>query len=185
MSLVKEQVNNVFNTLKETFGYKNPLQAPRIEKVILNVGTGKRAKIDKKWNDLVADRLANITGQKAATRGAKQSIAGFKIREGDAIGQQVTLRGPRMYHFLDKLVHIALPRTRDFQGLNRSSVDAMGNMTLGIKEHTIFPEASNEELKDVFGLSITITTTAKNKEEATKLFEHLGFPLKKEKEEKK
>jgi large subunit ribosomal protein L5 len=180
MSLVKQQVNNVFDTLKDAFGYKSKLQAPRLEKVVINVGTGKRAKTDKNWNEFVADRLAKITGQKAATRGAKQSIAGFKVREGDAVGQIVTLRGQRMYSFLDKLVHIALPRTKDFRGLNRSSVDAMGNMTLGIKEHTIFPETSDEELKDIFGLSISVTTTAKNKEEATKLFEHLGFPLKKE-----
>jgi len=182
MSLVKEQVNNVFDSLKEAFGYKNPLQAPRIEKVIINVGTGKRAKTDKHWNDIVADRLAQITGQKAAPRAAKKSIAGFKIRQGDIVGQTVTIRGPRMYHFLDKLVHIALPRTKDFRGLTRSSVDAMGNMTLGIKEHTIFPEASDDELKNVFGLSITITTTAGSKKEATKLFEHIGFPLKKEEE---
>ena len=180
MSLVKEQVNNVFDTLKVAFGYKSKLQAPRVEKVVINVGTGKRAKTDKNWNGFVADRLAQITGQKAATRGAKQSIAGFKVREGDAVGQIVTLRGQRMYSFLDKLVHIALPRTKDFRGLNRSSVDEMGNMTIGIKEHTIFPETSDEELKDIFGLSISVTTTAKNKEEATKLFEHLGFPLKKE-----
>lgn len=182
MSLVKEQVNNVFDTLKDTFGYKSRYQAPHITKVVLNVGTGKRAKLDKNWNELVSDRLAQITGQKSAARSAKQSIAGFKIRQGDSVGQMVTLRGKRMYSFLDKLVHIALPRTKDFRGLNRSSVDAMGNMTLGIKEHTIFPEASDEELKNVFGLSITITTTAKNKKEATKLFEHIGFPLKKEEE---
>jgi len=180
MSLVKEQINNVFQNLKDTFGYTNKLQAPRVEKVIINVGTGKRAKVDRNWNALVADRLANITGQKSATRGAKQSIAGFKIRQGDAVGQTITLRGPRMYHFLDKLVHIALPRTKDFQGLKRSSVDSMGNFTLGIKEHTIFPEASDEDLKDVFGLSITIVTSSSNKAEATKLFEHLGFPLQKE-----
>jgi len=184
MSLVKEQVNNVFDTLKDAFGYKNPLQAPRIQKVVINVGTGKRAKTDKKWNELVAGSLAKITGQKSAARGAKQSIAGFKIREGDTVGQIVTLRGPRMHSFLDKLVHIALPRTRDFRGLNRSSVDSMGNMTLGIKEHTIFPETSDEELKNVFGMSITVTTTAGSKEEATKLFEHVGFPLKKEEESK-
>lgn len=182
MSLVKEQVNNVFDSLKDAFGYKNKLQAPRVEKVVVNVGTGKRAKLDRHWNDFVAERLGKITGQKAATRGAKKSIAGFKIRQGDPIGQTVTLRGPRMYHFLDKLVHIALPRTKDFRGLKRTSIDAMGNMTLGIKEHTIFPETSDEELKDIFGLSITVTTTARNKEEATKLFEHLGFPLKKEEE---
>ncbi len=180
MSLVKTQINNVFQDLKEAFGYKNPLQAPRVQKVVINVGTGKRAKVDRNWNDLVADRLAKITGQKSATRGAKQSIAGFKIRQGDAVGQTVTLRGPRMYHFLDKLVHIALPRTKDFQGLKRSSIDDMGNMTLGIKEHTIFPEATDEDLKDVFGLSITVVTSSNDKKEATKLFEHIGFPLQKE-----
>jgi len=185
MSIIKEQVKKSFENLKGTFGYKNLLQAPKIEKVVINVGTGKRSKIDKDWNKFVSSRLARITGQKPGARGAKQSISGFKIRQGDEIGQIVTLRGPRMYHFLDKLVHISLPRTKDFRGLKRSSVDQMGNLTLGIKEHTIFPETSDEELKNVFGLSISVITSAKNKKEATAFFEYLGFPLQKEEEKTK
>lgn len=180
MSFTKQQSHSAFATLKDSFGYKNSLQAPRLEKVVINVGTGKRAKIDRDWNKFVAEQLAKITGQKASTRGAKQSIAGFKIRQGDAVGQTVTLRGPRMINFIEKLVHIAFPRTKDFRGINRSNVDAMGNITIGIKEHTIFPETSDEDLKNVFGLSITVTTTAKNRKEALAFFEHLGFPLKKE-----
>jgi large subunit ribosomal protein L5 len=119
-----------------------------------------------------------ITGQKASPRPAKQSIASFKLREGEIIGYQVTLRGKRMQHFLDKLIHIALPQTRDFRGLKTSSIDEMGNYTLGIRENTIFPETADEELKDVFGMSITIVTTAKTKTESEALLRHIGFPLK-------
>ena len=125
------------------------------------------------------DRLARITGQKALTRGAKISIASFKSREGDTVGYQVTLRGERMHDFLEKLIHISLPRTKDFRGISPTSADEMGNFTLGIKEHTIFPETADEELKDVFGLAITIVTTAKSKEEVVKLLTHLGFPFRK------
>jgi len=127
----------------------------------------------------VEDRLARITGQKALTRGAKISIASFKSREGDTVGYQVTLRGERMHDFLEKLIHISLPRTKDFRGISPTSADEMGNFTLGIKEHTIFPETADEELKDVFGLAITIVTTAKSKEEVVKLLTHLGFPFRK------
>lgn len=185
MSLIKEQVKKAYENLKGDFGYKNLLQAPKIEKVVINVGTGKRAKLDKDWNKFVSGRLARITGQKPGARGAKQSIAGFKIRQGDEVGQTVTLRGPRMYHFLDKMVHIAFPRTKDFRGLKRSAVDKMGNLTLGIKEHTIFPETSDEELKNVFGLSISVVTSAKDKKEAMAFFEYLGFPFQKEEEKTK
>ncbi len=127
--------------------------------------------------EIIEDRLAKITGQKAAPRAAKISIASFKVREGDTVGLQVTLRGARMYDFLDKLIHIALPRTRDFRGLKATAIDDMGNMTVGIKENTIFPETSDEDLKDVFGLAITIVTTAKSKPEAEAFFRHIGMPL--------
>src|SRR6185295_6325286 len=122
-------------------------------------------------------RLARITGQKAAPRGAKKSVASFKVRKGDVVGYQVTLRGARMYDFLNKLVHIALPRTRDFRGLSPKSIDTLGNITLGIKENTIFPESQDEDLKDVFGFAVTIGTTAKNKKEAEAFLRHLGLPL--------
>ena len=125
----------------------------------------------------VLDRLAKITGQKPSLRSSKKSVASFKVRQGDPIGVSVTLRGARMYDFLDKLVHIALPRTRDFRGLKATAIDDMGNITIGIKENTIFPETSDEDLKDVFGLAITVVTTAKTKAEAEAFFRHLGFPL--------
>jgi len=168
-------------TLKEKTktleGYANPMQRPRILKVVISVGVGSFK--DKSKFKIVEDRLARITGQKVAPRGAKISIASFKSRTGDIIGYQVTMRGKRMFEFLDRLVHIALPRTKDFRGISLTSADEMGNYTLGIKEHTIFPETADEELKDVFGLAITIVTTAKSKEEVLKLLTHLGFPFKK------
>lgn len=171
--------------MKEAFGYTNKMAVPKITKVVVSVGTGKKIKADKKANDFIAGRLAQITGQKAAIRGAKKSIATYKTRIGDPIGLVVTLRGKKMMAFLDKLVNIALPRTKDFRGVNRSVVDEMGNMTIGIKEHSIFPETADEDLKDMFGLAINVTTTATNRNEALTFFEHLGFPLKKVDEAKK
>lgn len=177
MESVQARLKKAYPSLKDTFGYKNPHQAPTIEKVVISVGTGRID--DKAKIALIQDRLAKITGQKAAPRAAKQSIASFKLREGEIIGYQVTLRGARKNHFLDKLIHIALPQTRDFRGLKISSIDEMGNYTLGIKENTIFPETADEEIKDVFGMSITLVTTAKTKEEAEALLRHIGLPLKK------
>lgn len=172
---VKEKINSAFDTLKGDFGYKNVMQSPRIEKVVVGTGTGKID--DKAKIALIQDRLALITGQKPSPRPAKQSIATFKLREGDIIGYQVTLRGAQMESFLDKLINIALPQTRDFRGLKATAIDEMGNITLGIKENTIFPESANEELKDVFGLAVTIVTTAKTKKEAEALLRHIGLPL--------
>jgi len=177
---MKEKFAGVFESLKDTFGYQNTMQTPRIEKVIVSTGTGKID--DKRKIELIQDRLAKITGQKAAPRQARKSIASFKLREGDIIGYQVTLRGTRMQHFLDKLVHVALPQTRDFRGLKATAIDEMGNITLGIKEHTIFPETHDEELSNVFGLAITIVTTAKSKEEAEALLRTIGLPLQKKEE---
>lgn len=170
-------MENLKTKTKKVSGYKNPMQAPKIQKVVVSVGVGSLK--DKNKIKLIEDRLIKITGQKAAPRGAKISIANFKSREGDVVGYQVTLRGARMYDFLEKLIHIALPRTKDFRGISRDSADEMGNYTLGIKESTIFPECADEELKDVFGLAITIVTTAKSKTEAQAFLEHLGFPFKK------
>ena len=158
-------------------GYKNLMQTPRILKVVVSTGVGSFK--DKTKFKVVEDRLARITGQKPAPRGAKVSIASFKSRQGDIVGYQVTLRGSRMFDFLDRLVNLALPRTKDFRGISPDAVDEMGNYTLGIKEHNIFPETSDEELKDVFGLAVTIVTTAKSKEEALAFLTHLGFPFKK------
>jgi large subunit ribosomal protein L5 len=177
MENLKTKINNGFKSLKESQGYKNKMQSPRIQKVIVSVGVGSMK--DKNKIKIVEDRLLKITGQKAAPRGAKVAIANFKSREGDIVGYQVTLRGARMYDFLEKLIHISLPRTKDFRGISRTGVDEMGNYTMGIKEHTIFPEAADEELKDVFGLAITIVTTAKSKAEAQAFLDYLGFPFKK------
>ena len=177
---VKEKEIQAFEKMKSIFHYKNAMAAPRLKKIILNVGTGSGLKKDKNKNDFVSDRLAKITGQKSATRGAKKSISSFKIRQGDPVGVIVTLRGKRMYAFLEKLINVALPRTKDFRGVNRTAVDSIGNLTLGIKEHTIFPETADEDIKDVFGLSITLVSSAKNKKEGTAFFELLGVPFKKE-----
>ena len=175
MSITKQRQQSAYLALKENFGYTSPMQSPRISKVIVSSGVGKKR--DKKQLEVVEDRLARITGQKTAPRGAKVSIASFKVREGDTVGLQTTLRGSRMFDFLDKLIHIALPRTRDFRGIPVRSIDEMGNLTLGIREHTIFPETSDEDLKDVFGFAVTIVTTAKDRKEADAFFRHLGVPL--------
>lgn len=172
---MKAVLKDAFASLKDTFGYTNVMQAPRIEKVIISTGVGKID--DKQKLALIEDRLAQITGQKASPRPAKQSIASFKLRQGEIIGYQVTLRGARMNSFLDKLIHVALPQTRDFRGLKTGAIDDMGNMTIGIPEHTIFPETVNEEIRDVFGFAITIVTTAKSKKEAEALLRHIGLPL--------
>ncbi len=177
METTNTRIKSAYTTLKGEFGYKNVMQSPKIEKVVISVGTGRVQ--DKAKIALIQDRLAQITGQKAAPRPAKQSIASFKLREGDIIGYQVTLRGARMMHFLDKLIHLALPRTRDFHGLKVTAIDEMGNYTLGIKEHTIFPECGDEEIKDVFSLAVTIVTTSNNKKESEALLRHIGLPLKK------
>jgi large subunit ribosomal protein L5 len=178
MEKIKDKQKNAFKALKEKFGYKNALQAPKVTKIVVSVGVGS-IKTDKRKVELIPGKLAKITGQKAIVRPAKKSIATFKVREGQIAGYQVTLRGPRMMEFLDKLVYVALPRTRDFRGLKREAADEMGNYSLGIKENVIFPETSDEDIKDVFGMSITIVTTAKSEEEVIAFLEHLGFPFKK------
>lgn len=174
---MKEKLQSVYATLKDTLGTKNPMQAPRITKVVLGTGIGKVS--DKARLKLIRERLALIAGQQVSDRRAKQSIASFKLREGDIVGYAVTLRGKHMYNFLDKLIHVALPNTRDFQGLKNTSVDAMGNYSLGITEHTIFPECHQDELKDIFSFGITIVTTAKSKEDTLALLRHIGLPLQK------
>jgi large subunit ribosomal protein L5 len=182
---VKEKEIKAYEVMKETFGYKNVMAMPKLKKVIINIGTGTMIKKDKNKNEAISLRIAKITGQKPTLRGAKQSIASFKIRQGDPVGVMVTLRGKRMYAFLEKLINVALPRTKDFRGINRSTVDAIGNMTMGIKEHTIFPETADEDIKDVFGLAITVVSSAKTKKEGMAFFELLGMPFKKEEETKK
>lgn len=182
---IKEKEIQAFEKMKGDFGYKNLMAAPKMMKVVVNVGTGTQVKKDKNKNEAISTRLAKITGQKGSLRGAKQSIASFKIRQGDPVGVVVTMRNKRMYAFLEKLINVALPRTKDFRGITRTAVDNIGNLTIGIKEHTIFPETADEDIKDVFGLAITLVSSAKTKKEGTAFFELLGVPFKKEEESKK
>jgi large subunit ribosomal protein L5 len=184
METLKQKQLNAFDALKGQFGYTNKLAAPRVQKVVVSVGTGSGMKRDRNRNTFVLDRIAKITGQQPSIKSAKQSIASFKIRQGDPVGVVVTLRGERMWSFLEKLVNVALPRTKDFRGITRSSAGDLGNMTIGIREHTIFPETSDEEISNVFGLAITMVTTAKSRPEGLAFFEYLGFPLKKDDEKK-
>jgi large subunit ribosomal protein L5 len=178
MKIVKQKEKDAMKSLAYR-GYMNVHQVPKLQKIVVSSGIGSGMKKDKDRGTLVADRISKITGQKPTLRTAKQSVASFKIRRGDPVGLSVTLRGEKMYHFFDKFIHIALPRTKDFRGIDKRVVDDIGNMTIGVKEHTIFPEAADEDLRDVFGLSVTLVTSAKTKEEATEYFEYLGIPFKK------
>jgi large subunit ribosomal protein L5 len=166
---------SAFEALKGEFEYTSTMQAPRLTKIVVSTGVG--VKHDEKKRSLIKDRLARLTGQAPAPRSAKKSIANFKIRQGDVVGYQVTLRGARMRAFFDKLAHIVFPRVKDFRGIKPSCIDEMGNISIGLKEHTVFPETSDEDAKDIFSLAITIVTTAKNKKEAERFLRHLGLPL--------
>lgn len=177
MESIKQRYIKSIPEIKSSLGIKNIMAVPKITKVVVNVGTGSFK--DKKKNEIVVDRISKITGQKPVTRGAKKSIASFKIREGDIVGYSVTIRGNRMYSFLNKLINVAIPRTRDFRGIDEKAVDQMGNLTIAVKENTVFPESADEDLKDVFGMSVTIVTTAKDKKSATVFFKTIGFPFKK------
>lgn len=179
METTKQKEKKAYATMKKTFGYKSSMAAPKLVKIVVAVGTGSGVKRDKDRNKFVSDRIAKITGQKPSLRGAKKSVASFKIRQGDPIGVVVTLRGARMYGFMDKLINVAIPRTKDFRGIERKIVDNIGNLTMSIKEHTIFPETGDEDIKDIFGMAVTIVTTAKTKPEATEFFSLLGMPFKK------
>lgn len=183
MISVKEKENKAFEAMKGKFGYTNKMEAPRLVKIAISTGIGSVK--DKKKIELIGDRLKKITGQNPVVKAAKKSIAGFKMREGDPVGYQVTLRGSRMYDFLDRLLNIALPRTRDFRGISPKALDDMGNYTLGIREHTIFAETTDEDLKDVFGIGVTLVTTSHNKDETRTFLELLGFPFKKEEKTKR
>ena len=162
--------------LKEALGLSSIMQAPRIEKITLNMGVGE-AKTDAKQLDAAIEELTIIAGQRAQVRRARKSIASFKLREGMAVGARVTLRGDRMWEFLDRLVAIALPRIRDFRGLSVGSFDGRGNYSLGIREQIIFPEINYDDVKDVRGLDVTITTSAENDEQALALLRGLGLPF--------
>jgi large subunit ribosomal protein L5 len=162
--------------LVEQFGYENPLQVPRIDKVVINMGIGEGVADRKKVESAAAD-LTLIAGQKAVITKARKSIATFKVREGQAIGCKVTLRKARMYDFVDRLVNIALPRVRDFRGLNVKSFDGRGNYTIGIKEHIIFPEIDYDKTADIWGMDVVVCTTAETDDEARALLAAFNFPF--------
>jgi len=164
--------------LKEEFGIKNDLAAPRLDKVVINVGFGKHNK-DKALIKSVVDNLATITGQKIVLNKARKAISAFKIREGMIIGAKVTLRGKRMYDFVEKLINIYFPRIRDFRGIDLKGVDKEGNITIGFKELSAFPEIREKDLDNPHGLEISIATTARNKERGQSFFKLMNFPFKK------
>jgi large subunit ribosomal protein L5 len=166
----------VRKTLTEQFKYRNPMQVPRIDKVVLNMGVGEGVADRKKVDSAAAD-LSLIAGQKAIITNARKSIATYKLREGQAIGCKVTLRRRRMYEFVDRLINIALPRVRDFRGLNPKSFDGRGNYTIGIKEHIIFPEIDYDKAESILGLDIVVCTTARNDDEARALLAAFNFPF--------
>src|SRR3989338_6317381 len=165
----------VIPAMQKAFGIKNVMAIPKIEKVVLNTGIGRLGK-DEKTAERIAKELTLIVGQKPVYRKAKKSISGFKLREGVNIGISVTLRGRRMYDFMDRLVSIALPRSKDFRGIDAKNFDGMGNLNIGIKESSIFPEVNYENVKDIFGLQVTVATNARNKEKGTQLLKLMGFP---------
>jgi len=179
MERLQEQYNTkIAKSLKEKFGYKNVMQVPKVLKIVVNVGVGK-VKEDKKKIEQIVEDLKKITGQAPVKTKARISIAGFKVRENQIVGVVVTLRGYRMYSFLDKLVNVSLPRVRDFQGINPNGFDGRGNYHLGLKEQLVFPEISSESLENIFGMEISVVTNAKKDEPARELLTQFGFPFKK------
>jgi large subunit ribosomal protein L5 len=179
MERLQEQYNKkIVKSLKDKFGFKNVMQVPKIGKIVVNVGVGKIKEDKKKIDQLVQD-LQKITGQAAVKTMARKSISGFKVRENQVVGIVCTLRGERMYSFLDKLINVALPRVRDFRGAGREAFDGRGNYHLGLKEHLVFPEISTESLENIFGLEVSIVTNAGKDEYARELLTSFGFPFKK------
>lgn len=177
MSLKEKYLKETREKLKKEFDYQNNLAVPKIEKVVVNTGFNPANKDEKAIQDIARD-LALITGQKPADRPAKKAIAAFKTRQGMIIGLQVTLRGQRMYDFLERLINLALPRSRDFQGLDEKNVDQAANLNIGLKEQIIFPEISAENTKNIFGLEIAVVSSTKKRQEGLRLFKLLGFPIK-------
>jgi len=178
MARLKEHYqNNVAPALKEKFGYKSVMQVPRITKITINMGVGE-AMADKKMIENAVGDLEKIAGQKPVITKARKSVAAFKVREGWPIGCKVTLRRDRMYEFLDRLISIAIPRIRDFRGMSGKSFDGRGNYTIGVKEQIIFPEIDYDKIDKLRGMDITITTSARNDEEARALLDGFSFPIK-------
>jgi large subunit ribosomal protein L5 len=162
--------------LMKEFGFTNPMQAPRLDKIVVNMGLGEAIN-NAKVLDASVEQLAAITGQRPVVTKARKSIANFKLRQGQSIGAMVTLRGERAYEFLDRLVSVALPRVRDFKGVSPKSFDGKGNYTLGVREQIIFPEINYDKVEKIKGLNITVVTTARNDEEGRALLRHLGVPF--------
>ena len=185
MSNIKNKFNKeVVPAMREKFGYKNIMAVPKIEKVVINTGfgrsiSGKTKSEQGKAYKGILDDLALITGQKPVLTKAKKSIAAFKLRQGTPVGAAVVLRKEKMYDFLERLINITLPRSRDFRGIDPKSIDRQGNLTIAIKEHIVCPEILSERAKDIFGFEITITTTAKTEEQGLELLKLLGIPIKK------
>jgi len=177
MSRLKDKyVKDVVPALRKEFGYKNVMAVPKIEKVVVNMGLGE-ATANVKIVDTGADELARITGQKAVTRRSKKSIAAFKVRKGQPVGTSVTLRGERMWEFLDRLMAIALPRVRDFKGVSPRGFDGRGNYTLGLRDQLLFPEIDYMKVDKARGMNVSVVTTAKTDQEARKLLQFIGMPL--------
>jgi large subunit ribosomal protein L5 len=166
----------VRDEMAKSFGYKNHMQIPRVEKIVLNMGVGEAVN-DRKKVDAAAKDLAMIAGQRPVVTRARKSIAVYKLRDGMAIGAKVTLRGDRMYEFIDRLVTIALPRVKDFRGLNPKSFDGRGNFAMGLKEHIVFPEIDYDQVDQIWGLDVIVCTTAKNDDEARALLRGFNFPF--------
>jgi large subunit ribosomal protein L5 len=184
MNRLKEKYNKeIISILEEKFGLKNRMAVPKIDKVTINVGISANKK-DEKYLEMVKNTLTRISGQKPVMTKAKNAISAFKIREGNVVGSKVTLRGDRMYDFVDKLINVAFPRVRDFRGVKTSVVDKLGNLSVGFKENLIFGEINSDEVDAVHGLEVTITTTAKTKEEGIELFKAMNFPFIKDKKNK-
>ena len=177
--LAKKYKDEVVPALVKKFGYKSIMQTPKLEKICINRGVNG-AVADKKLVDVALDELSQISGQKAVATFSKKDISNFKLRKGMPIGARVTLRGERMYEFLDRLISVALPRVRDFKGINDKSFDGRGNYTLGVTEQIIFPEIDIDKVNKITGMDITFVTTGKNNEEAYELLKELGMPFKKQ-----
>ena len=177
LSLQEKYVKEIAPKFASEFGYKNHMAAPKIMKVVINTGIGHFR--EEKQMEEVQKYLTLITGQKPAARVAKKAIAQFKTREGLVVGYQVTLRGKRMYDFLSRLINVALPRMRDFRGIDQKSFDDSGNLTIGVKEHIVFPEMIGEDYKFLFGFEVTVVTSATKQKECIALLERIGFPIKK------
>lgn len=183
LRLKEKYLKEVIPVMKEKFGYKNDMAVPQVKKVVVNTGfgrqvVGKSGEEQKKIQEGVAEALTLICGQRAVLTRAKKAIAGFKIRKDMPIGARVTLRKRKMDDFLERLIYLVLPRSRDFRGIDPKSVDKSGNLTIAIKEHIAFPEISTEKARDIFGLEITVVTNAKSRQEGIELLKLLGFPIK-------